>query len=90
MREDRKMGESSVDLSPVKARSCVAFSSAEELARKMLDIHEGMKVAIVRGRDGEGKEFCSFSDPMMAGEAYTSRGHKGREEGAYDICFLLQ
>ena len=84
------MGESSVDLSPVKARSCVAFSSAEELARKMLDIHEGMKVAIVRGRDGEGKEFCSFSDQMMAGEACTSRGHKGREEGAYDICFLLQ
>ena len=65
MREDRKMGEASVDLSPVKARSCVAFSSAEELARTMLDIPEGMKVAIVRGRDGEGKEFCSFSDPMI-------------------------
>ena len=59
------MGEASVDLSPVKARSCVAFSSAEELARKMLDIPEGMKVAIVRGRDGEGKEFCSFSDPVI-------------------------
>ena len=59
------MGEASVDLSPVKARSCVAVSSAEELARKMLEIPEGMKVAIVRGRDGEGKEFCSFSDPMI-------------------------
>ncbi len=48
------MGEASVDLSPVKARSCVAVSSTEELARKILDIPEGMKVAIVRGRDGEG------------------------------------
>ena len=65
MREDRKMGEASVDLSPVKARRCVAFSSAEELARTMLDIPDRMKVAIVRGRDGEGKEFCSFSDPMI-------------------------
>ena len=65
MREDRKMGEASVDLSPVKARRCVAVSSAEELARKMLDIPDRMKVAIVRGRDGEGKEFCSFSDPMI-------------------------
>ena len=59
------MGEASVDLSPVKARSCVAFSSAEELARKMLDIPDRMKVAIVRGSDGEGREFCSFSDPMI-------------------------
>ena len=59
------MGEASVDLSPVKARRCVAFSSAEKIAMTMLDIPEGMKVAIVRGSDGEGKEFCSFSDPMI-------------------------
>ena len=65
MREDRKMGEASVDLSPVRARRCVAFSSAEKLARTMLDIPEGMKVAVVRGRDGEGREFCSLSDPVI-------------------------
>ena len=59
------MCEASVDLSSVKARRCVAVSSAEELARTMLDIPDRMKVAIARGRDGEGKEFCSFSDPMI-------------------------
>ena len=59
------MGEASVDLSSVKARRCVAVSSAEKLARTMLDIPEGMKVAIVRGMDGEGREFCSFSDPII-------------------------
>ena len=65
MREDLKMGEASVDLSSVKARRCVAFSSAEKLARTMLDIPEGMKVAIVRGMDGEGREFYSLSDPVV-------------------------
>ena len=64
-REDRKMGETSVDLSSVEARRCVAFSSAEKLARTMLDIPEGMKVAIVRGMDGEGREFYSLSDPVI-------------------------
>ena len=59
------MGEASVDLSSVEARRCVAFSSAEKLARTMLDIPEGMKVAIVRGRDGEGREFYSLSDPVI-------------------------
>ena len=39
--------------------------SAEVLAAKMLDIPEGMKVAIVRGMDGEGREFFSLSDPMI-------------------------
>ena len=39
--------------------------SAEMLAAKMLDLPEGMKVAIVRGMDGEGREFFSFSDPMI-------------------------
>ncbi|MGC8562620.1 MAG: hypothetical protein ACP5NO_05430, partial [Thermoplasmata archaeon] len=39
--------------------------SAEMLAKEMLDIPEGMKVAIVRGRDGEGREFLSLSDPML-------------------------
>ena len=65
MREDRKMGEASVYFSSVEARRCVAFSSAEKLARTMLDIPEGMKVAIVRGRDGEGREFYSLSDPVI-------------------------
>ena len=65
MREDRKTGEASVDLSPVKARSCVAFSSAEELARKMLEIPEGIKVAIVRGSDGEGKIQSQESMSLM-------------------------
>ena len=59
------MGEASVYFSSVRARRCVAFSSAEKLARTMLDIPEGMKVAIVRGRDGEGREFYSLSDPVI-------------------------
>ena len=59
------MGEASVYFSSVEARRCVAFSSAEKLARTMLDIPEGMKVAIVRGRDGEGREFYSLSDPVI-------------------------
>ena len=59
------MGEASVNFSSVEARRCVAFSSAEKLARTMLDIPEGMKVAIVRGMDGEGREFYSLSDPVI-------------------------
>ena len=59
------MGEASVYFSSVEARICVAFSSAEKLARTMLDIPEGMKVAIVRGMDGEGREFYSLSDPVI-------------------------
>ena len=59
------MGEASVYFSSARARRCVAFSSAEKLARTMLDIPEGMKVAIVRGMDGEGREFYSLSDPVI-------------------------
>ena len=40
-------------------------SSAEMFAKRMLEIPEGMKVAIVRGMDGEWKEFFSLSDPMI-------------------------
>ena len=59
------MDEASVYFSSVEAMRCVAFSSAEKLARTMLDIPEGMKVAIVRGMDGEGREFYSLSDPVI-------------------------
>ena len=34
-------------------------------AKRMLEIPEGMKVAIVRGMDGEEREFFSLSDPML-------------------------
>ena len=40
-------------------------SSAETFAKRMLEIPEGMKVAIVRGIDGEEREFYSLSDPMI-------------------------
>ena len=40
-------------------------SSAEMFAKRMLEIPEGMKVAIVRGIDGDEKEFFSLSDPMI-------------------------
>ena len=40
-------------------------SSPEMFAKRMLEIPEGMKVAIVRGIDGDEKEFFSLSDPMI-------------------------
>ena len=40
-------------------------SSAEVFAKRMLEIPEGMKVAIVRGIDGDEREFYSLSDPMI-------------------------
>ena len=57
------MGDLSIGHASETVKS-IALSSAEKIAKKMLDIPEGMKVAVARGRDGEGKEFCSFSDPM--------------------------
>ena len=48
-----------------KTKRELAVPYAENLARKMLDIPEGMKVAIVSGKDGEGKVFYSFSDPVI-------------------------
>ena len=42
-----------------------ALRYSEEIAYQMFRIPEGMKVALVTGRDGEGREFFSFSDPLL-------------------------
>jgi hypothetical protein len=42
-----------------------ALRYPEEIAYQMFKIPEGMKVALVTGRDGEGREFFSFSYPLL-------------------------
>ena len=46
-------------------RMSVSVQRAEVLAVRMLSMPEGMKVAVVRGRDGDGREFVSLSDPTI-------------------------
>ena len=53
----------------------IAVGWAHQLAELMLRIPEGMKVAIVRGMDSDGKPFYFYTVPMFDELAYRNWGY---------------
>ena len=63
----------------------IAVGWAHQLAELMLQIPEGMKRAIVRGMDSDGKPFYFYTVPMIDELAYRRGGYRC-EENQFSGC----